>query len=287
MEIPKKRWIEWLKVKGLAPYTIKLYCDYFDLFDISNLNQDYCIAFLNRYNNYVAKAFIKNLFEFIYNSDMPEDFKKIVLGIRIPKTKTPKAKRDIIVLSESDIHSIKEAMPGSMIKFKLMLYISYYGGLRISELVGSKGSNLTGLRPIDFNYTKWDEDQNQLLSIRVKGKGGKFREVCIPPNVASVTRKWINRVFLKGKKGKAFYEPLFKMSSRRWQKVLARYGYKALGRTINPHLLRHSCANYLRQKGTDLETIRHYLGHTSIATTQKYLHITTLEMKKEISKAFL
>ena len=54
---------------------------------------------------------------------------------------------------------------------------------------------------------------------------------------------------------------------------------------ITPHVLRHSCAAALLQSGTDLVTIRDYLGHASLATTSRYLAIN-LKMKRDALQAF-
>ncbi|SEI28618.1 Phage integrase family protein, partial [Paraburkholderia hospita] len=54
---------------------------------------------------------------------------------------------------------------------------------------------------------------------------------------------------------------------------------------ITPHVLRHSCAVALLQSGTDVTVIRDYLGHTSVATTSRYI-TTNLQMKREAMQAF-
>lgn len=54
---------------------------------------------------------------------------------------------------------------------------------------------------------------------------------------------------------------------------------------ITPHVLRHSCAVALLQSGTDVTVIRDYLGHTSVATTGRYI-TTNLQMKREAMLAF-
>ena len=54
-------WIDWLKSKGLSDRTIKNYSFYYNKFDWENLEQRTVIAFLTRYRNDVARAFIKNI----------------------------------------------------------------------------------------------------------------------------------------------------------------------------------------------------------------------------------
>jgi integrase/recombinase XerD len=67
---------------------------------------------------------------------------------------------------------------------------------------------------------------------------------------------------------------------------LARKEHTCLPRpSIHPHVLRHSCAVALLQAGIDLTTIRDYLGHSSVATTGRYLQ-TNLAMKHEVLDRF-
>ena len=54
---------------------------------------------------------------------------------------------------------------------------------------------------------------------------------------------------------------------------------------VTPHVLRHSCAVALLQAGIDITVIRDYLGHTSVATTSRYIS-TNLKMKREVLEAF-
>jgi site-specific recombinase XerD len=56
-------------------------------------------------------------------------------------------------------------------------------------------------------------------------------------------------------------------------------------RRITPHMLRHSCAVALLQAGVDLTVIRDYLGHVSVATTNRYLS-SNMEMKQQVLEAF-
>lgn len=283
MKISQDKWMEWLEIRGLSQSTINQYSDYLRRFNLkeNELNQETCMAFVRRFNNNVARAFLKHLLDFVIKSDLDEAFKKEVVMIDIPRSKTRKPKKDINVLSLGEIHMIKEAMP--ILKYKLMVLISFYGGLRISELIGSKRYGIVGMRVYDIGWDEWNDAKDKFCPLIVKGKGKKRRKVFLPPNVAGVLKDWINKDFsLKHEKG----EELFKMNERKWERLVHKYGYKALKRNVNPHLLRHSCANYLRQQGLDLEAIRKYLGHNSISTTQKYLHLTDLELEKDISSAF-
>jgi site-specific recombinase XerD len=72
------------------------------------------------------------------------------------------------------------------------------------------------------------------------------------------------------------------------RKYLARAGKvmpQLRGRHIAPHMLRHSCAVALLQAGVDVTVIRDYLGHASIATTNRYIS-TNQETRREVLQAF-
>lgn len=154
---------------------------------------------------------------------------------------------------------------------KAMLELLYASGIRISELISLRFSN------IDF--------ENSI--IRVEGKGNKER--LVPYNDTS--SKYLNLYLnvyrpLLAKKGKT-YEELF-LNNR--GTPISRQGVfkilKALCKTsgieknISPHTLRHSFATHLLNNGADLRVIQELLGHEDIETTEIYTHITNKEEKE-------
>ena len=280
MDNYKDKWIGWLEVRGLSQSTIRNYCDCWDRFNIDKLSQEYCINFIRKHGNFpTPRSFIANLLRFIIKSNLPEELREIALRIDMPRSKALKPKKDINILSYGQVTMIKESMPS--IKYKLMVLITFYGGLRASELVGNQ--ELKGMLTDSINWDWWKANTDKFCPLIVKGKGKKRRKVYIPPNVAGVLMDWIDNYFsLEHTRD----QKLFSMGIRRWEQILGKYSFKALGRRVNPHLLRHSCANYLKQQGLDIESIRKYLGHADIRTTQTYLHLTDPELEGEITGAF-
>jgi len=157
-----------------------------------------------------------------------------------------------------------------------MLETLYATGMRVSELVNLKQSNL-------------NVDEGTVL---VFGKGSKERLVPIGRSA----RQWIeeyqkhSRVHL-ARGGKA-QDHLFlnirgsKLTRDMIRKLVERYTHAAgIGKQVHPHTFRHSFATHLLEGGADLRAVQEMLGHADISTTQIYTHIDR-EYLKEVHRTF-
>jgi len=150
---------------------------------------------------------------------------------------------------------------------RAILELLYATGLRVSELVG----------------LDWTEIDLPARVLRVVGKGGKERMVPFGQPAAEALRAWLadwEEVRSKGKKLHDDGEPVFlhhrggRLSDRAVRNLVDRYAREAgtpFG--VHPHTLRHTFATHLLEEGADLRSIQELLGHSSLATTQRYTHV--------------
>src|SRR5204863_1659322 len=136
-------------------------------------------------------------------------------------------------------------------------------GLRVSELVGVR---LADLRLAEHYLT-------------CVGKGRKERLVPIGEQAADWIRRYqatARRELLRGRASPRLFVnarggPLSRVG---FWKILKQYGRAAgLPRTVSPHVLRHSFATHLLERGADLRAIQLMLGHADLSTTQIYPHV--------------
>jgi integrase/recombinase XerC len=147
-----------------------------------------------------------------------------------------------------------------------LLELLYGSGLRVSELVG-----------LDLDHLEFATDE-----VRVLGKGGKERIVPVGSKAREALEVYLalreelvdprsttkNKALFLGRRGR-------RLSVRWVQKLVRRYGILGPGRAdLHPHALRHSCATHLLEGGADLRVIQEMLGHSSLATTQRYTHVS-------------
>ena len=180
---------------------------------------------------------------------------------------TPKSYRNLPnVLSSQDIDNLlncpdKKSFLG--LRNKAMLEILYATGLRVSELVNLKVSEL----------------DLEVGCIRTMGKGSKERMVPI----GSMAKKAVNNYLLNSRpallKGQNAEEIFVTkrggcMTRQGFWKLLKRYAARANIRAcVSPHILRHAFATHLLERGADLRSVQQMLGHSDISTTQIYTHV--------------
>jgi integrase/recombinase XerD len=154
---------------------------------------------------------------------------------------------------------------------RALIELLYATGMRVSELIG--------LRPADVNL--------EASYLTCTGKGDKQRIVPIGDEAAL----WVKRYLATGRGallGKRQSTRLF-VNARGGGRGLTRVGFwtvlkgyarqAGLTSTISPHVLRHSFATHLLERGADLRAIQMMLGHADLSTTQIYTHVLEQRMR--------
>lgn len=187
-------------------------------------------------------------------------------ALRMPKVRKHLPK----FLSLDATVEVVEAPPidgAAGIRDRAMLELLYGCGVRVGEL--------TGIDLLDIDL--------ELSQLRVLGKGNKERVVPVGTAAKHATEAYLalRGGFRHPKTGAIDPHALFlgargtRLSTRRVQALVKRYGSLGTGRPdLHPHALRHTCATHLLDAGADLRGIQELLGHASLATTQRYTHVS-------------
>jgi integrase/recombinase XerD len=175
----------------------------------------------------------------------------------IPRPKKPNQLPK--VLSENEIGRMFNAI--SNIKHKAILFTAYSAGLRVSEVINLKIK---------------DVDSGRMQLLIEKSKGKKDRYVGLSILLLDVLRAYLQACKPMPKKY-VFENPLKageQYSTRSAQQIFQDAKEKArINKDVGIHSLRHSFATHLLEKGIDIRYIKDLLGHFSIKTTEKYLHV--------------
>jgi site-specific recombinase XerD len=179
----------------------------------------------------------------------------------MPGVERPKIKdQELRYLKHSQVLRLIDSIEDE--RDRLIVRSIYATGVRVSELCN------INIEDIDF------EDE----TIRVKGKGGKIRIVFVDPDTLAEMDSFI---------GNRIEGPLFlgqqghHISPRAVQHIFKKYAPEG----ITPHKIRHSYASELYRRSKNLRVVQENLGHTSIKTTEIYLH-TDLDERKRVYQEF-
>jgi len=183
------------------------------------------------------------------------------------------------VLKPAEVDALASAPPSDGpigLRDRAALELMYGSGLRVAELCG-----------LDVQDVDLDERR-----LRVMGKGGKERVLPIgdyaaeallayldlgrPAMVPPVPERNAREQRASANEGALFFNRRKRrMGSRDVRAMIEGYARSTMqGRKVSPHTLRHSFATHLLEGGADIRTVQELLGHASLATTQRYTHVS-------------
>jgi len=163
-----------------------------------------------------------------------------------------------VVLSPEEVVQLLDAAPG--LKYKAALSVAYGAGLRATEVISLKVSDIDSKRMI----------------IRVEqGKGGKDRNVMLSPHLLDLLRAWWKAARPRGWlfPGR---DPAQPMTTRQLNRACHAAAQMAeINKRVSLHTLRHSFATHLLEQNTDVRVIQVLLGHANLETTVLYTQVAT------------
>jgi integrase len=233
---------------------------------------------------------LKNFINYLVDK---KDFSIEIRYIKFEKSKsTKKMPKSIEPL---EIQKLIDAMES--LKDKNLTLVLYSLGLRVSE--GLK------LKWLDFNWVSWLQDKTKQGEVRLENtKGGKFRAI---PVSSYLMNKLYNEHQNKTEQGIPYggllfdygiinyadktksleenqYNYIVTHAEDRYRKLLYKVSKEILGKRINPHMLRHSLAMDMMNHNVPIETIKEFLGHSQISSTEIYAHASAEKLKRDLEK---
>ena len=260
-------YLETLQLKAYSPSTINTYKNEFMQLllilgktDVNSLDADrlrnyflYCTNTLKLSENTIHSRI--NAIKFYFEKVLKQD----KIFIEIPRPKKPSLLPQTIHVK--DLKKLFEATPN--LKHNTMLKLCYGMGLRVSEIVNLKISDI-------------DSNNMQVFIQRAKGK--KDRYANLPASILDQLRLY----FKTYKPTEYLFEGQYggQYSTRSAQQVFQDTLKRAkINKKIGIHGLRHSFATHLMEQGTDINFIQQLLGHNDIKTTLRYTHVSKKSIK--------
>lgn len=167
----------------------------------------------------------------------------------------PRAEKKLpVVLSQGEVQRMFDVCEN--LKHKVILALLYSCGLRVSELINLKWANI---------------DRSRMIINILQAKGGKDRQVMLAPELLPLLEKYYYEYksveyILNGQSSVQY-------SDRSVGEVMKQLAAKAgINKRVYTHLIRHNCFTHMVENGTDINLIQRLAGHSSVKTTNIYLH---------------
>ena len=180
---------------------------------------------------------------------------------RLPGVLRPREAAELVETPDAaeDASAFERAIA---LRDRAILELMYGSGLRVAEVAGLTVDRLDLARG----------------RVTVMGKGSKEREVPLSDPAREALEAYLRegrRDLSDGSPSAFFNRRRRPIGTRDIRRLVGRYGERTLGgRHVTPHTLRHSFATHLLEGGADIRAVQELLGHASVATTQRYTHVS-------------
>ena len=227
--------------------------------ELALITQNYHLIALRGFLNYLSKRSIPSM--------APNK-------IELPRVH----RKQVTFLYNDEVERIFDAVPDddeiSHLRDRAILELLYSSGLRVSELIGLNRDHVNTTR----------------REFTVRGKGQKDRPVFISKSAATQLELYLRArtdslipLFLsysRNTQAPSTSGDYRRLNQRSVQRMVAKYARLAgITKHVSPHTMRHSFATNLLMNGADIRSVQSMLGHSSIATTQVYTHVTDQHLR--------
>jgi integrase/recombinase XerD len=275
-------YLEFIEVeKGLSSNTVDAYRN--DLTSFFDFCQTRGVLSINKIDRVDLNAFILKLREDKYT---PSSVMRKVASLRgffkwfcaneygkknpaqtLEQPKLPKRLPKVMTVDE-----LNKIINSDLTVLESIIVELLYGcGLRVSELVNLKLNNIDVKQKYIQCYGKGSKERIIPFGNKAKDAINKYlkqREVIVLEHKLGANLKTL---LLKDNGNKVSRQDVYNFIKKQGEKI---------NKTISPHTLRHSFATHLLENGADLRVVQELLGHSDVATTQLYTHITKKRLKE-------
>ena len=254
-----------LKIRGFSPKTIKAYVKKNQRFlefigeDANDVNEDdvksYIAYLMDKGQKPASVSLAMSAIRFLQDEMLGK-------GLFV-KIKQPKLEKKLpTVLSKEEIRRMLDATENT--KHKLLIAFLYSSGLRVSEAVSMK---------ID------DIDLNERMGIVRAGKGKKDRNIILSESLVKSLKMYLGT--RNDQNPYVFSVKDRHIAVRQAQRIVNEAARRAeIKKRVFCHALRSSFATHLLEAGTDIRVIQELLGHSNLATTQRYTKVSREQLRK-------
>ncbi len=295
------RYIDYLKAeRNVSKYTVRNYTH--DLMDFFQFVKDKKISSLKEVDKRDIRDYLSHLME---RGIAKTSISRKVSAIRsfyryllrekfidanpVATTNSPKLDRRLpsfLTLDEIErLLKTPDLSKPEGLRDRAWMELLYASGLRVSELVNLNKGQIAFERREIILASKGSKDRGVLFGAPAT-KGSKDRGVLFGVPAAKALQEYLTRGRPELESGKKT-EALFlnnkggRLTARSFQRILQKYAKLAgIDKRVHPHVLRHTFATHLLDRGADLRVVQELLGHADLSSTQVYTHVTKSQARK-------